>query len=90
MMDSEPGNRKGWHLDRGVSIAHILTTATIIFGALLYITDQDKRISNLELNFAHLKASRIEDQERAERKFDELKTDLRTINTKLDRLIEGR
>lgn len=89
MRDEEMADRRGWHLDKGVSIAHILTTVALVVGALLYITDQDKRISNLELNYAHLKASRAEDQVRSERKFDELKTDLRTINAKLDRLIEN-
>lgn len=82
-------DRRGWHLDKGVSIAHILTTVALVIGALLYVTDQDKRISNLELNYDHLKAARVEDQARADRKFDELKTDLRTINAKLDRLIES-
>ena len=82
-------DRRGWHLDKGVNIAHILTTVALVIGALLYVTDQDKRISNLELNYDHLKAARVEDQARADRKFDELKTDLRTINAKLDRLIES-
>lgn len=82
-------DRRGWHLDKGVSIAHILTTVGLAVGALLYITGQDRRISNLELNYEHLKAARVEDQARADRKFDELKVDLRSINSKLDRLIEG-
>jgi len=82
-------DRRGWHLDKGVSIAHILTTVALVVGALLYLADQDKRISNLELNYENLKEARVEDQSRADRKFDELKTDLRTINAKLDRLIES-
>ena len=82
-------DRRGWHLDKGVSVAHITTTAALIITALWYLAGQDKRISNLELNYEHLRQSRVEDQDRTERKFDELKTDLRTINAKLDRLIES-
>lgn len=85
----EMADRRGWHLDKGVSVAHILTTVALIITALWYLAGQDKRISNLELNYSHLKASRMEDQDRTSAKFDELKTDLRMINTKLDRLIES-
>lgn len=88
-MRDEVSDRRGWHLDKGVSLAHIGTTVALIVGALLYLTDQDKRISNLELNYSHLKSARVEDQSRSDRKFDDLKTDLRTINAKLDRLIES-
>lgn len=83
-------DRRGWHLDKGVSVAHIATTVALIITALWYLAGQDKRISNLELNYAHLKDARVEDQDRTSNKFDELKTDLRIINSKLDRLIESK
>lgn len=86
---SDMADRRQWHLDKSVSVAHIITTVALVVSALWFLAGQDRRISNLELNYAHLKAARVEDQERAERKFDELKTDLRMINAKLDRLIEG-
>lgn len=87
---TEMADRRGWHLDKSVSIAHIGTTMTLILGALWYLAGQDTRISNLELNVKHLQSERLADQGRTEKKFDELKTDLRLINSKLDRLIEGR
>lgn len=82
-------DRRGWHLDKSVSVAHIGTTIGLIVGALWFFAGQDTRISNLELNIKHLQAERAADQGRTEKKFDELKTDLRMINTKLDRLIES-
>jgi hypothetical protein len=36
-----------------------------------------------------LQQARLNDQERAEKNFDELKLDLRAMNAKLDRLIES-
>lgn len=83
-------DRRGWHLDRGISVAHIATTAALIVSAVMYLAGQDTRISNLELNVKHLEAAAIADQSRTEKKFDELKTDLRVINSKLDRLIESK
>lgn len=86
----EMADRRQWHLDKSVSVAHIITTVAFVVSAMWFFAGQDRRISNLELNYAHLKAARAEDQDRAERKFNELKTDLRTINAKLDRLIEAK
>lgn len=87
---TDMADRRGWHLDKSVSIAHIATTAGLILTALWYLASQDTRISNLELSMKHMQEGRAADQGRTEKKFDELKTDLRLINSKLDRLIEGR
>ncbi len=78
-----------WHIDKGIGVAHILTTIGLVIGGMLYITGHDNRIAQNELNIRHLQSERIADQDRTEKKFDELKTDLRMINNKLDRLIES-
>ena len=82
-------DRRGWHIDKGIGVAHILTTLMLIVTALWYLAGQDKRIAVLESGFIYIQQSRANDQSRTEKKFDELKTDLRTINSKLDRLIES-
>lgn len=82
-------DRRGWHIDKGVGVAHIITTGMLIVTALWYLAGQDRRIAMLELGVDHLEQSRIGDQNRTEKKFDDLKTDLRTINSKLDRIIES-
>lgn len=71
-------------------MAHITTTGALIVTAVMYLAGQDTRLSNLELNVKHLQTERVADQDRTEKKFDELKTDLRVINSKLDRLIESK
>ncbi|MAM85722.1 hypothetical protein [Marinobacter salsuginis] len=88
-MDQMEYDRRHWHISKSISVGHILTTLTAMLAAFWFLAQQDTRISNLELNYSHLKASRAEDQARTDRKFEELKTDLRTINAKLDRLIES-
>ena len=50
---------------------------------------QDERISLVETSVHMLQQARLNDQERAEKNFDELKADLRAMNAKLDRLIEN-
>lgn len=82
-------DRRGWHIDKGVGIAHIISTVFIIVSGLWYLAGQDKRIAVLEVGLLNIKQSISSDQQRSEKKFDELKTDLRLINSKLDRLIES-
>ena len=82
-------DQRGWHIDKGVGVAHIITTGMLIITALWYLAGQDRRIAVLEFGYNTLQQDRAGDQERSEKKFDELKTDLRTINSKLDRLIES-
>ena len=61
----------------------------MLLSALWYLAGQDSRISQAELNIRHLQEQRTQDRNASEKKFDELKTDLRLINSKLDRLIEN-
>lgn len=89
-MDSDVSDSRGWHIDKGIGAVHIITTISLIITALWYLAGQDRRVAVIELGITHLQQSRTNDLQRTEKKFDELKTDLRTINSKLDRLIEGR
>lgn len=53
MRNSEAENlsdRRHWHLDKSVSISHILTTAVLILSALKFSFDMEKRIALLEAN----------------------------------------
>ena len=89
-MAEDAGDRRGWHVDKGIPIAVIITVIGLAVGGMRHLGEQDQRISNVELSIEHLRQFRLSDQVRSEKKFDELKTDLRLINSKLDRLIESR
>jgi hypothetical protein len=85
----DDSDRRGWHVDKGIGVAHIITTCMLIVTALWYLAGQDKRLAVLESGFIYVQQSRVTDQGRTDKKFDDLKIDLRTINSKLDRLIES-
>lgn len=87
---TEMADRRGWHLDKGIPIAVILTVIALAVTISRDQAKQDERLSLVESSITVLQQTRLADQSRAEKKFDELKTDLRTINAKLDRLIEDR
>ena len=83
-------DRRGWHLDKGIPIAVILMLIGLAVSVSRDQSKQDERISLVETSVQMLQQARLQDQARSEKRFDDLKTDLRLINAKLDRLIEGR
>lgn len=78
-----------WHVSKTINITHLMTTMAMLLSALWYLAGQDTRISQAELNIRHLQDQRVQDRTSTEKKFDELRVDLRSINSKLDRLIES-
>ena len=85
---SDP-DRRGWHVQKGIDAIHVITTFVFIIGGFWFLAGQDKRISNLELSAQYMQQSSGSQQQRTEKKLTELKSDLRAINSKLDRLIES-
>ncbi|WP_286237976.1 hypothetical protein [Neptuniibacter halophilus] len=73
--------QQGWHVDKTVSISHILTTLTIVVAGILYLADQDKRISQNTTAIQHNTTSIERQENRNSRSLD-------SINQKLDRLTE--
>ncbi|PPI86192.1 hypothetical protein KEHDKFFH_02410 [Marinobacter maroccanus] len=82
-------DRRGWHVDKGIPIAVIITVVMLAVSISRDQSKQDERISLVETSVHMLQQARLNDQERAEKNFDELKADLRAMNAKLDRLIEN-
>ena len=87
---TEMADRRGLHVDKGIPIAVIITVIMLAVGISRDQAKQDERIALVESSVQMIQQSRISDQQRSEKKFDELKTDLRLISGKLDRLIEDR
>lgn len=82
-------DRRGWHLDKGIPIAVIVTVIVLAVTISRDQSKQDERISLVETSVQMLQQARLNDQERTEKNFDELKADIRSMNSKLDRLIES-
>lgn len=74
-------SQEKFHIEKSISVGHILTTLVLIVGAFTYFTDFDKRISATEQEIEFIKAQRVEDVRRIEKRLD-------SIDEKLDKLIE--
>ena len=85
---TEVSDRRGWHVDKGIPIAVILSVVVLAVTLSRDQSRQDERISLAEGAIQALQRTRSNDQARVEKNFDELKSDLRNMNQKLDRLIE--
>lgn len=83
-------DRRGWHIDKGIPIAVIISVIILAVTISRDQSKQDERISLVEGSVRVLQQARMSDRERSEKKFDEVRDDLRRINDKLDRLIESR
>lgn len=81
MTNPQPQPQK-FHLEKSISVGHILTTVVILVGAITYFNDFDKRISATEQEIVFIKTQRVEDSRRIEKRLD-------SIDAKLDRILEG-
>ena len=83
------GIDKDWHLEKTVSISHIVATVTAIVAIVTAWGNLNTRLSLLEQSITAYAAAEIKrDTEGKEFKI-EIRAAVNRINDKLDRLIEG-
>ncbi len=99
VIDNNDGDRRHWHLEKSVSITHILSTVVMVLGALSFSFSMDKRIAILEASSnqqTYALTRLLEDQRRTDAKQDvELETvrrqareDYNALGEKMERLIQ--
>lgn len=95
-MQQEPNH---WHLSKTVNLGHLIATSLFVLGGLSAYYGVTERLALLEREFINLSSrmvSVLENQERTDSIQDrdlvsfrnEVRSDIRQINAKLDRLIE--
>jgi hypothetical protein len=80
----------GWHLDRRISIGHLVTTATLLVAMMLWAGRMDTRISLLELSLTRqVNVDRRQDEATQQLRV-EIREELRSLNEKMDRYLGER
>jgi len=80
----------GWHLDRRISIGHLMTTATLLVAMMLWAGRMDTRISLLEVTLTRqVNVDRRQD-EATQLLREEIREELRSLNEKMDRYLGER
>jgi len=82
--------RKGWNLDRSISVGDLLVFLSLALAGLGYVMHQDNRATKTEEGVSYLKAT----DARHDSVIKELKTNidqkLDRLEAKVDRLVERR
>lgn len=81
-------NKPTWQLDRKVGVGHLVSTAILAVSAVTWAAGVDKRIDQNAMANQYTQEKQQEQKQKVESLRQEIKTDLRAINSKLDRLIE--
>ena len=71
-----------FHIEKSISVGHIITTIILLIGGIQYLSNFDKRIAAAEQDIEFLQQQRIEDARRIEKRLD-------SIDEKLDRILQG-
>jgi hypothetical protein len=74
----------GWHVDKRVSIGHIVATLAVAVGALVWFTDLDKRTALNTEAVAQIRLDMQRMEERNLRALDEIRATLVRIENKLE------
>ncbi len=86
----EEKEERGFHLEKSISVGHILTTLSLIISAIMWTTSIEKKLATQDAQIVSLQETdRIMRQEAYNAK-TEIIIQLKSINEKLDRSIENR
>ena len=80
--------RREWHLDKTVSIGHIISTLIIAMSVFSWALAIDKRVEQNAQSIKFLTQNQKRVESRVDSTRQEIRQDLQAINSKLDRLIE--
>ena len=81
-------DRREWHLDKNVSIGHIVSTLIIAMSVFSWAMAIDKRVEQNAQSITFLTYNQKRVENRVDLTRQEIRQDLQAINSKLDRLIE--
>lgn len=80
--------RRGWHMDKTVSVSHIISTLLLAVSAFWWASSVDRRVDSNLQEIEHLTALWVREREEREASRREFKADLRDIGSKLDKMNE--
>ena len=69
-----------WHLSKAISLSHLATTATLVLGAIIYVTGIEKDVAVLQANQANMQKQIMTIQQDNKEMFAK-------IDAKLDQMI---
>lgn len=88
--DNEIAKLRGWHLDRSVSVGHLLTTLAVAVSFVGFAIAQDRRLTTLELHDMQNQKDHKEQDIGLREKLSELKTEQKEQRQLLEQILRRR
>ena len=82
----QPLDKPGWHLERSVSVGHIISTITVIVSLLSWASTVETRLALNTQSTANLAYSVKKGEENTTEMRREIRSDFSSVHDKLDRL----
>lgn len=83
-------NENGWQIDKRISVGHLLTALVMALSAVTYANTFDKRIDQNSMAIEYLKRDQTKTEIRQNDFQKEMRDSLKTVDNKLDRIIESK
>lgn len=80
--------KRHWHLDKTVSITHIISTLAIAGSVFVWASTLEQKVERNSQTIAFIMEQQKEERIKLETMRIELRQDFKSVNDKLDRIIE--
>lgn len=87
MSGDSPGE-SAWHLDRRVSVGHLVTTLTVLVAMVMWGARLETRIVLMEQDAARQARVDARQESEVQRLREEIREELKSLNAKMDRYFE--
>ena len=81
-------SQEHWHLDKKVNLSHMVTTMILLVSGVVYVGDIDTKVEKQGIQIESLQEKVEQQRDDTKEMFDQLRSDMKGIDQKLDRLID--
>ena len=82
--------KNDWHIDKTVSIGHMVSTMVVLITGVMYIDSIDTKVEKQGVKIEAIQQQIHQQRSDTKDMFLHIREDMKRINGKLDRLIENR
>lgn len=94
MSENADGILRGWHIDKKLSVGHLLTTLVVAVGAVFWLTNLDKRTEINTVSITTLEGRQGRMETRQIKAYDALKEEISAgfakMHDRMDKLVDGK
>ena len=82
--------RRRWHIKREVDLSSLLVLISLLAGFFVYALHQENRMTTTENEVKQEHDTNVRQDQERQRQWEEIRSDLKALNEKTDRILETR